>query len=727
MLKRISLVIVNVLILFITVCVAQTKDLSVESIYSNRDFFGKGLSGVQWFDGGEKYSFMKMDPETKAISIFQHNVKTGAEGILISANQLKINEDDKPLSIQNYSWSPDERYVLFTGVLFARSIKTGGTFYIYDTWKKNFFVLAESDEEQVNATFSPDSKKLAFVRNNNLWCVDIETKKETQLTFDGSDVILNGLFDWVYEEEFSIINGIEWSPDSKKIAFWRLDQSPEPIVKIQKYDSLHLNYYEMRYPKAGDNNAIVKIGIVNLEDHKTVWAELGDETDIYIPRIKFTADPNLLSIQRMNRLQNKMELLFADALTGKSKTILTFTDPCWVDVNDDLTFLKDKKHFIWASEQDGWNHLYLFNYEGKLINQITKGEWEVDKLLQVDEANKRLYYTSSERSPLRRDLFSISFDGKDKKRLTEDEGTHIVNVSPNCKYFIDRYSNINKMTNIYLYQTDGVKLSDLVVNDMAVIFKEYNLAKTEILTFTTEDGVELNCWMMKPANFDPDKKYPVLFDIYGGPGSQAVLDQWGRLLWNQLIAQKGYIIFSVDPRGTGFRGKAFRNLAYKQMGYWESNDFIQAAKYLSSLPYVDSKRIGIWGWSYGGFSSALTLFKGADYFKMAIAVAPVTNWRFYDNIYTERYMSLPKYNEAGYDTNSVLHYVNNYKGKLLLVHGTLDDNVHFQNSVKLVEKLIDANKQFQTMFYPEKEHSIYGGMARIHLYNMMLEFILREL
>ncbi len=727
MLKKISLAIINVLILFSTVCITQTKEFSVESIYSNRDFFGKGLSGVQWFDGGEKYSFMKMDPEAKAVSIFQHIIKTGAEEILISANQLKINEDDKPFSIQNYSWSPDERYVLFTGVLFARSIKTGGTFYIYDTWKKNFFILAESDEEQVNATFSPDSKKLAFVRNNNIWCVDIETRKETQLTFDGSDVILNGLFDWVYEEEFSIINGIEWSPDSKKIAFWRLDQSPEPIVKIQKYDSLHLNFYEMRYPKAGDNNAIVKIGIVNLENNKVVWASLGEEKDFYIPRIKFTADPNLLSIQRMNRLQNKMELLFADALTGKSKTILTFSDPCWVDVNDDLTFLKDKKHFIWSSEQDGWNHLYLFDYDGKLINQITKGEWEVDKLLQVDEANKILYYTSSERSPLRRDLYSISFDGKDKKRLSEDEGTHVVNVSPNCKYFIDRYSNINKMTNIYLYQTDGVKLSDLVVNDMATIFKEYNLAKTEILTFITEDGVELNCWMMKPANFEPDKKYPVLFDIYGGPGSQAVLDQWGRLLWNQLLAQKGYIVFSVDPRGTGFRGKAFRNLAYKKMGYWESNDFIQAAKYLSSLPYIDSKRIGIWGWSYGGFSSALTLFKGADYFKMAIAVAPVTNWRFYDNIYTERYMSLPKYNEAGYDTNSVLHYVNNYKGKLLLVHGTLDDNVHFQNSVKLVEKLIDANKQFQTMFYPEKEHSIYGGMARIHLYNMMLEFILREL
>lgn len=726
--KNLFLILVFVTTLFNNYLIPQKKELTVEDIYSGRIFTAPSVRGVQWIDNGNKYSFLKNDPESKTTSIFVHNVETGEEDILVVGSALKENEEDKPFIIQNYKWSPDERYILFTGVLPARSLKTGGAFYIYDVIENKFFLLADSEETQSIAQFSPNGKFLGFVRSNNLFVIDIESKIETQLTFDGNDVILNGIFDWVYEEEFSIINGWEWSPDSRNIAYWQLDQTNVPEIKIAKWDSLHLNFLDMRYPKAGDKNSIVKIGVVNIATAKTVWMNIGEEQDIYIPRIQFTRNPELLSIQRLNRLQNKIELLLANINSGSTNILLTDTDDAWVDVHDDLYFLKNGRQFIWSSERNGYNHLYLYSMDGKFEGSITKGNFDVTKLVSYDDENEILYYTSSERHPTTSDLYSISLDGNNKNRITQERGTNSVDLSTNNKYFINRFSNANSLTKTSIYSIAGNLIRELTTPNNSG-FEEYGLSPVEFLSFTTTDGVELNSYIIKPANFDPKKKYPVLIYNYSGPGSQVVVDRYGgaNFLWHQMLAQKGYIVFAVDNRGTGARGSIFKKITYKNLGYWEAHDHIEAAKYLGSLNYIDKERIGIWGWSYGGYMALLTLFKGADYFKAGVSVAPVTHWKFYDTIYTERFMQTPQLNPEGYEESSPLTYIKDYKGKLLLIHGTADDNVHFQNAVVMVDELIKNNKQFETMFYPEKDHGIYGGNTRVQLFNMITNFILNNL
>lgn len=710
-----------------TISVPQKKKFTVEEIFTNRNFYGSSLSQVKWFDGGKKFSFTKFDAATKSIALFEHDLKTGTENKIVSGSELKLEETNKPFMISNYEWLPDNKNILFTGVLPARKIKSGGAFYLYNKETKEFSVLADSEEEQININFSPDGKKAAFVRGNNIFLIDLKTKVETQLTFDGSEVILNGHFDWVYEEEFHIINGIEWSPDSKRIAFWRLDQSNVPEIKIAKWDSLYLNELSMRYPKAGANNSLVKIGVADVQTKKVKWMDIGEETDIYIPRIKFTNNPEVLSIQRLNRLQNKLDLLFADVKTGKSKIVLTDTDPCWIDISDDLYFFQNEDKFIWTSEKDGYKHIYLYNNSGTLVRQLTTGKWEVDAVTGIDEENKTVYFTSNAAGIQYLNFHSVSLSGGIKK-LSKENGYNAIMLSPDNKYFIERYSTANSLTSTRVYTTGGEIVRELITSDMTV-FDQYELSPVEYFSFNTSDGVELNGSIIKPAEFDESKEYPVLIYNYSGPGSQSVLDRWSgpNGLWHQMLAQHGYIIVAVDTRGTGGRGKDFKNLMYKNLGHWEVNDHVEAVNYLSTLPYVDPERIGIWGWSYGGYVSALALMKAADVFKAAISVAPVIHWKFYDSIYTERFMSLPHLNPEGYENSAVLNYTDKLKGKLLLVHGTADDNVHFQNSVKLVKKLIAENKQFETMYYPEKDHGIYGGMTRVHLFNMMTNFLLNNL
>ncbi len=720
--------IIGLVIVFLFVSNAQKKDLTLDEIFTNRALYGKNMPGIQWYDGGKKFSFLKMNPQTRSMDLYSHDCETGKEEILVSSDKLKIEGEDKPVALTNYEWSPDEKYIMMTGVLEARSIKTGGTFYLFNIAEGKITHIIESGEEQVNVSFSPDSKKLAFVRSNDLFVYNLETRKETRLTFDGSKNVLNGIFDWVYEEEFSIIRGYEWSPDSKTIAFWRLDQTNVPEIRLAKYDSLYLNTLDMKYPKAGGNNSLVQIGMVNVETSATVWADIGAETDIYIPRINFTADPQILSVQRLDRLQQKFDLLFVSVSTGKSTVVYKEQDTCWIDITDDLHFLSGKKQFLLTSETSGYRHIYLFDYSGNKIAQLTNGSWEVGEIKGVDEKRGLIYYTSNERGVRYSDLYTLTLDGKKKTLLTESAGFHRINLSKNFTHYIDAYSTANTFTVSTLYSADGKKIRDLTAPDMSV-FSTYNISPVEFFTFTTSDGVTINGSMIKPTNFDPSKKYPVLIYNYSGPGSQLVQDSWGgfNYWWHLMLAQKGYIIVSIDNRGTGGRGKEFKQKVYKNLGYWESFDHIEAAKYLSAQPYVDGSRIGIWGWSYGGYMSAYTLMAGAEYFKAAISVAPVTHWKFYDTIYTERYMSLPELNPDGYEKSSVLALVPRMKGKLLLVHGTADDNVHFQNAVKLAERLIAENKPFQTMFYPEKNHGIYGGKTRQHLYEMMTDFILKNL
>jgi len=581
------------------------------------------------------------------------------------------------------------------------------------------------------AEFSPDGNKVAYVKENNLYYYDLNTKKETQITNDGKiNEIINGAPDWVYEEEFSFNKAYQWSPDSKNLAFIRFDESNVKEFNLTMYENLYPTWYKYKYPKAGEDNSIVNVKIFNLKSNKTLNVDIGEETDIYIPRIKWTQDASKLSVQRLNRLQNHFEILLADASTGKTSLLYNETNKCYVEVNDNLTFLKNKKEFILTSEKGGYNHIYLYDITGKEIRQITKGDWEVTKFLGINEETNMLYYISTEMSPTQRDMYSIKIDGTGKTKMTQKPGVNDVDFSEGFKYYVNYHSSANVPSSVVLYNIKGKQIRVLEDNaDLQAKIKEYKINNKEFFTFKTSEDVELNGWMIKPYNFDETKKYPVFMTVYGGPGRQTVMDDWEyTALWHQHIANLGYIVVSVDNRGTDGRGSEFRRSTYGQMGKLETMDQIEAAKYLGSLPYVDAKRIGIQGWSYGGYMSTLCITKGNEFFKTAIAVAPVTNWRYYDSIYTERYMGLPKDNADGYDENSPINFVKKLKGKYMLVHGTADDNVHFQNTVELVDALVQADKQFDLMFYPNSNHGIYTGRnTRYHLFTKMTDFIKENL
>jgi len=713
---------------------AQTekKQLNLDDIFNSGKFAGKGLNGVHWLNDGTRYSYYEKDTAAKATNILMYNVGGKSSTLVLSTASLKINRDDPPFRFTTYQWSPDEKQILFISAPpdreYLSRLTPAGNIFLYDLSAKSFRRLTNASDPQYNVKFSPDGKSIGFVRNNNIFVIDAASGNERQLTTDGTEHIINGKFDWVYEEEFEISDGWQWSPDSKHIAFWRLDENRVPEYTLTEWDSLHLTLIPMRYPKAGEPNSIVKIGVVDLQSSSTKWMDIGANDDIYIPRIQWTLDPAILSIERLNRGQNVLELLYADIVTGSTHTVLTESEEKWIDVTNDLTFLKDG-NFIWPSERDGYRHLYLYRNDGTLLNQITKGEWDVDAFCGVDEQAGTLYYSSTEVSPLERQIYKIQLDGKKKKRLTETAGTHSGNFSPTRKCFLDTYSNISTPPKIALVNNEGAILSVIEENDIAAL-KNVHVGKTTFLSFATTDGVLLNGSIMKPADFDSTKKYPVLVYTYGGPGSQVVRNAWERtsdVLWYSYLGEHGYLIFMVDNRGTGARGKAFKTMGYRNLGKWEVNDQVEGAKYLSSLPYVDRERIGIWGWSYGGYLTSMVILNGADYFKTAIAVAPVTSWRYYDNIYTERYMGTPQNNPGGYVESSPITHASKLKGRFLLIHGTSDDNVHFQNTANFVSALEKANKQFSMRVYPDKNHGIYGGVTRFNLYTLMTNFIFMNL
>ncbi len=714
--------------------IAQTekKGLTLDDIFNSAKFSGKTVNGVHWLKDGAHYSYYERDTSAKATNIFVYGVREKSGTLLLSTAALKLNPADPPFRFTTYQWAPDEKQILFISAPPEREylsrLTPAGNIFLYDLPSQSFRRLTNVADPQYNVKLSPDGKFVGFVRNNNIYTIEIASGAEHQLTTDGAEHIINGKFDWVYEEEFEISDGWQWSPDSKHIAFWRLDENRVPEYTLTEWDSLHLQLIPMRYPKAGEPNSIVKIGVVDIQSSSTKWMDLGTNDDMYIPRILWTLDPTVLSIQRMNRGQNVLELLYADISTGTTRTVLRETDDKWVDVTNDLTFLKDDK-FIWPSERDGYRHLYLYKNDGILLNQITKGRWDVESFYGVDEKAGDVYYSSAEVSPLERQIYKIQLDGKNKQRLTTIPGTHSANFSPSRQYFLDTYSNISTPPKIALVRNDGNTLSMIEENTNPALH-DVQLGNTTFLTFMTSDGVQLNASIMKPADFDSTKKYPVLVYTYGGPGSQVVLNMWERtsdVLWYSYLGQHGYLIFMVDNRGTGARGKEFKTAGYRNLGKWEVNDQVEGAKYLSSLQYVDKNRIGIWGWSYGGYLTSMVILNAADYFKTAIAVAPVTSWRYYDNIYTERYMGIPQNNPIGFVESSPITYAAKLKGKFLLIHGTSDDNVHFQNTANFVSALEKSNKQFSVMFYPDKNHGIYGGATRLNLYTLMTNFILENL
>ncbi len=705
---------------------AQNKEITLEDIWTGA-FRTEGMDALHSMKNGQQYSVLNFDRTSGTTSIDVYDYKTLKKvKTLVNSNQLEAIPN-----FSDYTFSEDESNILLaTDVepIFRRS--SLGTYYVFNTKTNGVSLVAE--EKIQEPTFSPDGTKIAYGYNNNLFIKDLSSGKTTQMTFDGEkNKIINGITDWVYEEEFGFVRAFEWNVDSNKIAFIRFDETHVPEFSMDVYGAaLYPTQDVFKYPKAGEQNAIVSLHLYQLESDKVSEVKVTkDYTDFYIPRIKWTNDPDVLSAHYLNRHQNELDLWFIDAKNQTATLVLEERDPAYVEVTDNLTFLKDNS-FIWTSEKDGYNHIYHYSKEGDLINQVTKGNWEVTSYYGYDEKSNKIFYQSTENGSINRDIYSIKLNGRDKERLTKSEGANRASFSADFSYFINSFSNASTPPEYTLNNAKtGALIKSIKDNDkLSETLLDYKTSKKEFSTIHV-NGNDLNMWMIKPADFDASKEYPLFMYQYSGPGSQSVSNTWNSAndYWYQYLAQKGYIVACVDGRGTGYKGADFKKVTQKELGKYEVEDQIEAARQLGELPYIDASRIGIWGWSYGGFMSSNALFKGNDVFKMAIAVAPVTSWRFYDSVYTERYMTTPQENPSGYDDNSPINHVDKLKGDFLLIHGTADDNVHVQNTMRMVEALVQANKQFEWMIYPDKNHGIYGGNTRLHLYTKMSDFIDRTL
>lgn len=706
------------------------KDFTLQEIWASRQFAPQFVMGMESMNDGQHYSALRFEDDVIFIEKFSY-AKGEKVSIIYDGTKYKL-PDGSPINFDEYVFSADETKLLVpteAEPIYRHSFKSD--FIVIDlvTGKAEF--LSRTAGKQQYAEFSPDGKKVAFVRDNNLFIKDLASENEMAITNDGKqNSIINGATDWVYEEEFALAQAFFWSPDGNKVAFLRFDESQVKEFNMAMYGSLYPSEYKYKYPKAGEKNSSVAVMIYDLAIKTTTNMKCGDSPEQYIPRVQWTSNSKELCITRINRLQNHLELLLANPVSGEVNLLLEEKNSTYIDIHDNLVFLEDGKRFIWSSELGGRNHLYLYSMDGKRLNTITSGEMDVTEVFGLDEKNSTIWFQAAAPTPSDRTIFSVKLNGKGQKNILPLGGHQNAEFNNTFSFFILQSSTANEPTSFALYNSKGAQLRMLESNQaLKDKLKDYRLTPKEFLRIPNGQGTDLEAWMIKPPNFNPTQKYPVFMTIYGGPGHNTVENQWegSNYLWHQMLAQKGYIVVSVDNRGTQFRGEAFKKATYKQLGKLETEDQIAVAKYLAAQTYVDASRIGIQGWSYGGYMSSLCITKGADIFKMAIAVAPVTNWRYYDSIYTERFMQTPQENGSGYDDNSPINHVSRLKGKYFLIHGTADDNVHFQNSVEMVNALVKANKQFDLFFYPDKNHGIYGGNTRLHLYNMMTDYILKNL
>ncbi|HRE77470.1 MAG TPA: S9 family peptidase [Flavobacterium sp.] len=710
------------LLLVSATAIAQQK-ITLEDIWSSGTFRTKGMDALQALKNTNQYTVLNFDRNSNTFQIDLYDFAT-----LKKVSTLVDTKNHSELkSIDSYTFNSTETQLLIA--LNSEQIyrhSSVADFYIYDLSSKKLQKVADYKIQE--PTFSPDGKKIAYGFENNLYVYDLASDKHTQITTDGKkNQIINGITDWVYEEEFAFVRAFDWNSSSTHLAYIKFDETDVPEFSMDVFGKeLYPSQEVFKYPKAGEKNALVSLHTYEIASNQTKNINLSQYNDFYIARMKWTNDANALSIQVLNRHQNNLDLLFVDAKTGSTKVVLNEKDAAYVDVTDNLTFLKDNS-FIWTSEKDGFNHIYHYDKNGKLRNQITKGNWEVTSYYGFDEKNGQVYYQSVENGSINRDVYKVKLDGKNKVRLTNKTGTNKATFSPNFQYFINSFSSSTEPTSFTLHNSkDGKQVQSIVDNkELASKLESYNLPTKEFFELTTEKGHKLNAYIIKPKDFDASKKYPLLLFQYSGPGSQQVANQWlgANDFWHMMLAQEGYLVACVDGRGTGFKGAAFKKVTQKELGKYEVEDQIDAAKVLGNYPFIDKTRIGIWGWSYGGFMSSNCILKGNDVFKTAIAVAPVTNWRFYDTIYTERYMQTPQENASGYDDNSPINHVDKLKGNYLIIHGTADDNVHFQNATRMIRALQLANKQFDQAIYPDTNHGIYGGKIRLQLYTKMTNYL----
>ena len=705
--------------------VGQQK-ITVEEIFTGA-FRTKGMDELQSMKLTNQYTVLNFDRSTNSMQIDLYDFAT-----LKKVTTLIDTKNYEQLQgIDSYSFSANEKNILIannTESIFRHSFVAD--YYLYNIDTKELTKLVDYKIQE--PTFSPDGAQIAFAKENNLFIYNLASKITKQITTDGKkNQVINGITDWVYEEEFAFVRAFDWNASGDQLAYIKFDESAVPEFSMSIFENeLYPKVTTFKYPKAGEKNAVVSLQMYDVKANATKTINLGNYNDFYIPRLKWTNDANLLSVQVLNRHQDNLDLIFVNATSGASKIVLNEKDKAYIDITDNLTFLKDNS-FIWTSEKDGFNHIYWYDKTGKLKNQVTKGKWEVTAYYGFDEKTAQVFYQSTEKGSINRAIYKISLTGKNKVALSENTGTNSATFSPNFQYFINSFSSASQPTSYTLNEAKaGKELQSIVNNDgLSSKLKTYDLPAKEFFVLKTAKGNELNAWMIKPKNFDANKKHPVFMYQYSGPGSQQVNNEWNSAddYWFMMLSQQGYIVACVDGRGTGFKGADFKKVTQKQLGKYEVEDQIDAAKVFVNYPYVDASRIGIFGWSYGGFMASNCLFKGNEVFKMAIAVAPVTNWRFYDSIYTERYMQTPQENASGYDENSPINHVEKLKGNFLLIHGSADDNVHLQNSMQMMEALIQANKQFDSQIYPDKNHGIYGGKTRIQLYNKMTNFIKNNL
>jgi dipeptidyl-peptidase-4 len=710
----------------------QKRLLTVKRIYGQPSLSGRLNRGVQWSPDGKLVSFFATSGQGKDAKseLWTLDVASGKRQVSVSPEQLEAvllagkRKQSQATGLgrraaSEYQWAPGGDGILFVG---AKALGW------LDGKTQETRTLLEGKEAIADVKFSPDGRFVSFVRSHNLFLVNLADGKERGLTTGGTEVIRKGELDWVYPEELSLKTAYWWSPDSSKIAFLEMDESKVskyPLVDFASYDG---DAEEERYPVAGGNNPIVHVYTVDVVSGAAKLMDTGEETNQYLARVDWLRDSRRIAIQRLNRPQTQLELLFADAETGKSSVVLTEKDQYWINIADDLYFLKDGRRFIWSSERSGYRHLYLYGLDGKEIAQLTQGEWEVTGLESVDETKGMAYFKATEKTPIERHLYQVGLDGKGFARITKLDGVHAVQFSPDASAFVDTYSNAMTPPQQWVSKVDGSSKVMLNENKVAEL-ADYHLSPVEFLKVKTHDGMDLNAWVIKPANFDPAKKYPALVYTYGGPHAQVVMNQWGgtNFLWHELMAQKGFVIFALDNRGSAGRGHRFEEPIHFRLGAQEMSDQHDGAAWLRNQPWVDGLRIGIWGWSYGGHMTLHALFEDPEDFKAGFAGGPVTDWHYYDTIYTERYMGLLPQNEESYQSSSPIEKAQRLRGKLLIAHGTGDDNVHFANTLALVDKLIEHGKNVEVLPVPGRGHGVSDPPARIFLMNRVTQFFLENL
>ena len=731
----------------ITISLFAQQEITLEDIYKEGTFSPRWVSGIESMDDGKHFTRFE-GPSGDRLVVKYRYADGKAVDTLLRQKSLKDSQGNT-LRISGYEFSADESQMLLaaeTEPIYRYSSRS--YYYIYDLNSGDLQPLSDNNKgKQSLAEFSPDGSKVAFVRDNDLFYREINSGEETRVTDDGKwNHIINGSTDWVYEEEFAFDKGFYWSPNSEKLAYYRFDESEVKQFDMKFYGPLYPQEYKFKYPKAGETNSTVRIFVYDLDEKSARECPLNADPNQYIPRIKWTANQSELCVMRMNRPQTRLEFIAFDTskdgdLTGEN--IYLEEEESYIEINDNLIFLPDGKHFLWNSERSGYNHIYLFNYEGEVVAPITSGEWDVIEFLGYDGDMKAVYFTAARENAIRKSVYRVEMDrllkagNKEKaakklkvEDLVEGEGYDNPTFSDGFKYFINRHSTANTPPTFTVRDSDGKELRVLEENTkLGAALENYNVPEKEFGKFTTGQGIELNYWIVRPPNMEEDREYPVLINVYGGPGKNTVLDQWqgSSDIWLRMLAQQGYVIVSVDPRGTQFRGREFKHSTYMELGKLETVDLIETAKWLKTKPYVDSTRIGVFGWSYGGYMTCLLLTKGAEHYSAGAAVAPVTNWRFYDTIYTERFMRTPQENASGYDENSPINHVEKLKGDLMIVHGSTDDNVHMQNTMEMVNALVEADKQFDLMLYPNRNHGIYGGNTRYHLFTRLTDFFKENL